>query len=199
MALTRRQLLAGGVAAGALTAGGVYEILRRAWETLPGVYDIPEAERWTGFRPTRREKEYEQERHFERTAVQERHDMDARRDRAFHYSDNHGRPPIAATSRPGEFHGRDRGARPDRHDFRPREDNGYRGGQNDRNFSPNTPAHEQGHNFGEASRGNPAPHQREMSAPRNDARSESRQHNEGSSDRGHGHDGGDNGHDNGHR
>jgi glycine oxidase len=38
-----------------LTAGGVFEILRRAWETLPGVYDLPVAEMWTGFRPTSRD------------------------------------------------------------------------------------------------------------------------------------------------
>lgn len=38
-----------------LTAGGVYEILRRAWETLPGVYDLPVAEMWAGFRPTSRD------------------------------------------------------------------------------------------------------------------------------------------------
>ena len=31
------------------------EILRRAWETLPGVYDLPVAEMWTGFRPTSRD------------------------------------------------------------------------------------------------------------------------------------------------
>jgi hypothetical protein len=160
--------------------------------------------------PTRREREYEHERHFERTAMQERHDTDARRDRSFHYSNNHGRPPVAATSRPGEFHGRNRfDARPDRRDFRPREDYGNRGGQNDRNFSPNAPAHEQGRNFGSAPRENSAPsRQREMSAPRHSARSESRshnqqrsesgQHNEGSRDRGHGNDGSDHGHDNGH-
>ncbi len=38
-----------------LTAGGVYEILRRAWETLPGIYDLPIEEMWVGLRPTSRD------------------------------------------------------------------------------------------------------------------------------------------------
>jgi hypothetical protein len=160
-------------------------------------------------RPTHREMEFGHERHFERTAEQDRHDMDARRDRGFRYSDNHGRPPVAATSRPGEFHGHDAfDARPDRHEFHPPENNGYRGGQNDRNFSPNTPAQEQGHNFGEAPRGNSAPPdhpEMNYAPPRHDSHPESQQHNEQSRVHGHGHDngdhghGGDHGHDNDHR
>jgi len=34
-----------------MTAGGVFELLRGAWETMPGVYDMPIIETWTGFRP----------------------------------------------------------------------------------------------------------------------------------------------------
>jgi glycine oxidase len=34
-----------------LTAGGVFELLRGAWETMPGVYDLSISELWTGFRP----------------------------------------------------------------------------------------------------------------------------------------------------
>lgn len=34
-----------------LTAGGVFELLRGAWETLPGIYDAPILDTWTGFRP----------------------------------------------------------------------------------------------------------------------------------------------------
>lgn len=34
-----------------LTAGGVFELLRGAWETLPGIYDAPIVGTWTGFRP----------------------------------------------------------------------------------------------------------------------------------------------------
>lgn len=38
-----------------LTAGGIYDLLRRAWETLPGIYDLPVEEMWAGFRPTSRD------------------------------------------------------------------------------------------------------------------------------------------------
>jgi glycine oxidase len=34
-----------------LTAGGVFELLRGAWETLPGIYDQHLLDMWTGFRP----------------------------------------------------------------------------------------------------------------------------------------------------
>lgn len=33
------------------TAGGVFELLRGAWETLPGIYDQDLFDIWTGFRP----------------------------------------------------------------------------------------------------------------------------------------------------
>ena len=38
-----------------LTAGGIMEILRNAWEALPGIYDLPLVETWVGFRPTSRD------------------------------------------------------------------------------------------------------------------------------------------------
>jgi len=38
-----------------LTAGGVMEVLRNAWEALPGIYDLPLIETWSGFRPTSRD------------------------------------------------------------------------------------------------------------------------------------------------
>ncbi|MFP4599850.1 MAG: glycine oxidase ThiO [Persicimonas sp.] len=34
-----------------LTAGGVFELLRGAWEVLPGIYDQHLLDMWTGFRP----------------------------------------------------------------------------------------------------------------------------------------------------
>lgn len=34
-----------------MTAGGVFELLRGAWEAMPGVYDLPLIDMWTGFRP----------------------------------------------------------------------------------------------------------------------------------------------------
>jgi glycine oxidase len=38
-----------------LTAGAVMELLRDAWETAPGVYDLPLHETWTGLRPAARD------------------------------------------------------------------------------------------------------------------------------------------------
>jgi glycine oxidase len=38
-----------------LTAGGIFEMLRAAWETLPGVYDLPLIETWCGLRPASRD------------------------------------------------------------------------------------------------------------------------------------------------
>ena len=45
------------------------------------------------------------ERHFEPTEMQRDHEHGARSERDFLESRNHGRPPVAATARPGEFHG----------------------------------------------------------------------------------------------
>ena len=38
-----------------LTAGGVFELLRGAWEAVPGVYELPILETWTGLRPGSRD------------------------------------------------------------------------------------------------------------------------------------------------
>ena len=38
-----------------LTAGGVFELLRGAWEAVPGVYELPLLETWTGLRPGSRD------------------------------------------------------------------------------------------------------------------------------------------------
>ena len=38
-----------------LTAGGLLDLLREAWETLPGIYDLPIVETWTGLRPGSRD------------------------------------------------------------------------------------------------------------------------------------------------
>jgi glycine oxidase len=35
-----------------LTAGGMLELLRAAWEALPGIDELPILEQWVGFRPT---------------------------------------------------------------------------------------------------------------------------------------------------
>lgn len=110
-------------------------------------------------RPTREQRSYERERHHRWTAAQERHEMEARQNRAFRYSDNHGRPPIAATPRPGEFNRRGSVARP----------NGSR--SNERGYAPGASSHEQGHNFGEARRENSgATRQRDNNRPRQQGR-----------------------------
>lgn len=38
-----------------LTAGGVFELLRGAWEAVPGTYELPLLETWTGLRPGSRD------------------------------------------------------------------------------------------------------------------------------------------------
>jgi glycine oxidase len=38
-----------------LTAGGMFEMLRAVWETLPGSYDLPLVETWCGLRPASRD------------------------------------------------------------------------------------------------------------------------------------------------
>jgi len=60
-----------------------------------------------GARPTHEEERWTRERHFEPTGQQMQHEHEAGSNRAFLASENHGRPAIAATRRPGEFHGRE--------------------------------------------------------------------------------------------
>lgn len=38
-----------------MTAGGLFELLRSAWEVLPGIYDLPVLESWAGLRPASRD------------------------------------------------------------------------------------------------------------------------------------------------
>lgn len=38
-----------------LTVGGLFELLRGAWEVVPGVYELPIMETWTGLRPGSRD------------------------------------------------------------------------------------------------------------------------------------------------
>jgi hypothetical protein len=54
-------------------------------------------------RPGRGEMVAEREHHTPATMLQTQHEHAAGRDRAFRASENHGRPEMAATSRPGEF------------------------------------------------------------------------------------------------
>jgi hypothetical protein len=56
-------------------------------------------------RPTREQEAWGREHHFEPTRMQRDHERGAGGNRAFLASENHGRPAVAATARPGEFHG----------------------------------------------------------------------------------------------
>src|SRR5437763_7119745 len=56
-------------------------------------------------RPSHQDERFMHERHFEATHTQVEHEHGARGNREFLASVNHGRPAIAATSRPGEFRG----------------------------------------------------------------------------------------------
>ena len=56
-------------------------------------------------RPSHQDERFMHERHFEATHMQVEHEHGARGNREFLASVNHGRPAIAATSRPGEFRG----------------------------------------------------------------------------------------------
>jgi hypothetical protein len=58
-------------------------------------------------RPTAQEEAYGRERHVEATSVQRQHIEAAQRNEQFRASANHGKPPVAATARPGEFSGHD--------------------------------------------------------------------------------------------
>jgi len=55
-------------------------------------------------RPTREQEAWGRERHLDATHMQMQHEHAAGSHRAFLESENHGRPPIAATARPGDFH-----------------------------------------------------------------------------------------------
>jgi WXXGXW repeat (2 copies) len=56
-------------------------------------------------RANRQEEQAAREQHLGAVAVQQQHIQEARTDRALRASDNHGKPPIAATDRPGQFRG----------------------------------------------------------------------------------------------
>lgn len=60
----------------------------------------------TTARPTAQELQAANQRHTSMTSVQTQHQEAARTDRALLASVNHGRPDVAASPRPGEFHGR---------------------------------------------------------------------------------------------
>jgi hypothetical protein len=58
-----------------------------------------------GARPSTGELAAEHDRHIEATSTQRQHEMAAHNERSQFASENHGRPSVAATGRPGEFRG----------------------------------------------------------------------------------------------
>ena len=78
-------------------------------------------------RPTSSELAAEHEEHVQPTAEQSQHENMARQNPQLLASNNHGRPPIAATARPGEFSGHGVvAARPSNASFHPPANNGGR-------------------------------------------------------------------------
>jgi hypothetical protein len=131
-------------------------------------------------RPTREQEMWAHEHHFEATNLQRNHERDAGHNRGFLASENHGRPAIAATSRPGEFHGpkvvpareeRSPFSRPDIHQI-PRPENRAR--SNDRPM-PREEMHggrtsQPDHNSGRETRPSPGGYRSENAGPRDNGR-----------------------------
>ena len=110
-------------------------------------------------RPSGEEESYGRERHVGPIAAQNQHIQQARSNPELRASANHGRPPIAATSRPGDFHG---GAVPAREAGAP-----YKAPDHAANVNANRPpnartnnydhaAEIQSHQYEATSTGNPA-------------------------------------------
>ena len=88
----------------------------------------------TTARPTQIERQYANERHVEATSLQAQHEHLASNNRALLASSNHGQPPIAATSRAGEFSGKNvvaaRGVNNNYHSFNSGNNNNLNRGNN---------------------------------------------------------------------
>ncbi len=126
----------------------------------------------THARPAHFEQLAARERHFEPTHMQLQHENGARGNREFLASVNHGRPAIAATSRPGEFRGHDvAAARPDGGHERPADRVSPRPENSGRNISRPQMSHQEAHNNRSAqpmrNESRPEPRGRMDSAPHN--------------------------------
>jgi hypothetical protein len=77
-------------------------------------------------RPNRQEEEAFRGRHIAAVSAQQQHIQEARADRALRASDNRGKPPIAATDRPGQFRGNVVAAREGRYNPPPNRATGNR-------------------------------------------------------------------------
>ncbi len=124
-------------------------------------------------RPSEREREFEHERHFAPTSMQREHEHSAGSNRELRASENHGRPPIAATARPGEFKGREAvGAKEYSHNDSPHGGNPRVNNAAESHKMDRPPSH-----GGNAE--HTAPHvNNSVNAPRNQQHTESRPHTE---------------------
>jgi hypothetical protein len=124
-------------------------------------------------RPSEREREFDHERHFAPTSMQREHEHSAGSNRELRASENHGRPPIAATARPGEFKGREAvGAKEHSRNDSPRGGNPHVNNAAESRKMDRPPSH-----GGNAE--HTAPHvNNSNNAPRNQPHTESRPHTE---------------------
>jgi hypothetical protein len=114
-------------------------------------------------RPTREELRADNDRHFEPTRMQFDHENGARGNRELWANVNHGRPAIAATARPGEFHGP--------HAVPARDMGRDNRAMNNRDMNRNVPRPENARNMDRPMRGNDRNMDRNMRQDtRNDAR-----------------------------
>jgi len=147
-------------------------------------------------RPTHEQEMSGREHHFEATNLQRDHERDAGRDRGFLASENHGRPAIAATSRPREFQGpRAQPAHEGGSPFnRPETHPIARPDSRERSYNRPTPADEMhggrrsepAHDSHRETRTNPSGNRQEKAAPHDNGRGhENGTQHEGHSDHGH--------------
>jgi hypothetical protein len=124
-------------------------------------------------RPSEREREFEHEHHFAPTSMQTQHEHSASSNHELRASENHGRPAIAATARPGEFKGREVvAARENSHNDSPHGGNVHANNAAEIHRTDRPPSH-----GGNAE--HTAPHVNHAdNAPRNQPHSESRPHTE---------------------
>ena len=112
-------------------------------------------------RATREEERYAHERHVEATHDQMAHEHAASMDRSFRYSENHGRPAVAASARPGEFHGREvASARPNNgsHSFNPPNHNEAAAHSNNGGHATHASNANAGHSFNPPNHNEPGGH-----------------------------------------
>jgi hypothetical protein len=126
-----------------------------------------------GARPNEREREFEHEHHFGATSMQTQHEHFASSNRELRASENHGRPAIAATARPGEFKGHEVvAAREHSHGGSPNGGNAHANNAAEFHKADRPPAH-----MGNAEHNSPHANKAD-NAPRNQPHADSKPHTE---------------------